>query len=83
LEAMACAIPVVSSNASCMPEVLGNAAEYFDPNSTEGMAKKLVKVLKDENLRKELSKKGPVRAKQYSWERMAKETLRVYREIAT
>lgn len=82
LEAMACATPVVSSNASCMPEVLGNAAEYFDPNSTEEMARKIVRVLKDENFRKGLSKKGPLRAKQYSWERMAKETLKVYREIA-
>lgn len=81
LEAMACATPVISSNASCMLEVLGDAAEYFNPNSTEEIAKKLVKVLKDENLQKEMSERGQERVKQYSWERMAKETLDVYKNV--
>ncbi|MFC1651834.1 glycosyltransferase family 4 protein [Patescibacteria group bacterium] len=81
LEAMACATPVVSSNAACMPEILGDASKYFDPNNTEEMAKKIAEVLKSENLQKEMSKQGPERTKQYSWERMAKETLNVYKNI--
>lgn len=81
LEAMACGCPVISSNATCMPEILGDAAIYINPYDVKGLHQKMVEVLTDEGLRSKLSVKGLKRAKIFSWERAAKETLKVYREI--
>ncbi len=80
LEAMACGTPVVSSNTACMPEIQGAAAEYFDPNNVKQMAGQFTKVLKDTDLQKEMSKKGLEHVRQYNWQRMAKETLEIYRK---
>ncbi|MFA5270025.1 MAG: glycosyltransferase family 1 protein [Patescibacteria group bacterium] len=81
LEAMACGAPVVSSNVSCMPEVLGDAAIYFDPLSVEDMAKAMAEVGKNYTLKRELRAKGLRQAKLYSFDRMAEETLAVYRKV--
>lgn len=78
LEAMAHGAPVVSSNTTCLPEVNGDAAHYFDPLNTEDIAAKIADVLDDETLRSNLIKKGTERVKQFSWQRMAKQTLEVY-----
>lgn len=78
LEAMAHGAPVASSNATCLPEVNGDAAHYFDPLNTEDIAAKIADVLDDETLRSNLIKKGTERVKQFSWQRMAKQTLEVY-----
>ena len=78
LEAMNYGTPVVSSNATCLPEVLGEAAVYFNPENTEEMAEKIKEVLEDEKIRQELTSKGYERIKRYSWEEMARETMRVY-----
>ena len=78
LEAMAYGLPVVSSNATCLPEVYGEAAHYFDPLDTRDMAAKLAEVLDDDQLRGRLVKAGTARLKDFSWERMAKQTLEVY-----
>lgn len=81
LEAMAHGCPVVSSNATCLPEVYGDAAEYFDPRDTWDMARAITDVVGDEKLRSELITKGRTQAAKYSWERMAKQTLAVYEEV--
>lgn len=82
VEAMSLGTPVVQSDVSCLPEVAGDAALYFDPYSPKDMAEKLEKVLGNETLRQRLAKKGLARAKQFSWEKMAKQTLKVYGKVA-
>jgi glycosyltransferase involved in cell wall biosynthesis len=69
LEAMACGTPVVTSRISSLPEVVGDAALLIDPYSTEDIAHGLERVLGDEGLRGELSARGRMRVKQFSWER--------------
>lgn len=81
LEAMVHGCPVVSSNATCLPEVYGDAAHYFDPENVEEMAQKISEVLSNESLRKELVKKGHKQVGKYSWEKMAQETLEVYNSV--
>jgi len=78
LEAMAHNLPVVSSNATCLPEVLGDSAEYFDPKSIGDMAKTMLKVLSDDGLSTKLVKKGNKQINKYSWRKTAKQTLEVY-----
>jgi glycosyltransferase involved in cell wall biosynthesis len=78
LEAMACGVPTVASNSSCMPEVSGGALEYFDPLSVEQMAETMIRVLENSDLRKSLGEKGLRRAAEFSWHRCALETLRVF-----
>lgn len=80
LEAMAHGAPVLSSNATCLPEIYGGGAKYFDPTDVEDMAAKISEVLGDEKLRQELIKKGLVQVKKYSWQRMAEQTLEVYKD---
>jgi glycosyltransferase involved in cell wall biosynthesis len=79
LEAMASGAPVVSSNATSLPEVHGNAAIYFNPEDVTEMAEKINDVLKDSTLRATLVKNGRKRVKEFSWERMAQQTLAVYK----
>ena len=78
LEAMAHGAPVASSNATCLPEVNGDAAIYINPTNIQEMAKAISLVLEDQHLRKELIAKGYEQVKKYSWQRMAQETLQVY-----
>lgn len=78
LEAMACSTPVVSSQVSCMPEILGEAAYYFDPYDTEDMAEALGKILEDKELRTELTQKGLKQVQKYRWEDCARQTLNLY-----
>lgn len=78
LEAMAVGLPVVSSKASCLPEIYDEAAIYFDPLDIDDMAEKIKEVINDKKLRQELIKKGFQQVKKYSWQKMAKETLKVY-----
>lgn len=78
LEAMACGAPVVSSNATCSPEIYGEAAHYFDPLDVQDMATKISDVLDDPELRKKLIERGHKQAAKYSWQRMAEQTLAVY-----
>lgn len=78
LEAMAHSCPVVSSNATCLPEVYGKAAVYFDPENTEDMARAVDKVLASRQLQKELVEKGQKQLAKYSWEKMSKQMLEIY-----
>jgi glycosyltransferase involved in cell wall biosynthesis len=79
LEAMRHGAPVVSSNATCLPEVNGDAALYFDPLNIDDMAAKIVSVLDDEGLRQRLIISGQTHVATFSWQRMAEQTLDVYR----
>lgn len=77
LEAMACGTPVITSNTSSMPEVVGEAGMQVDPRDHQGMADGLMRVLADETLRKSMSVQGLERAKRFSWNKAAEETLSV------
>jgi glycosyltransferase involved in cell wall biosynthesis len=78
LEAMAHGAPVVSSNATCLPEIYGQAAYYFDPLDVADMATKINDVLSEDKLRSKLVAVGQKQAAKYSWERMAKQTIDIY-----
>lgn len=78
LEAMANGVPVVSSDRSCLPEVLGDAAHYINPDDIEQMAKILYDVATDKTKRGMLRQRGFEQVKKYSWERCAKQTLEIY-----
>ncbi len=83
LQAMACGTPVLSSNVSCMPEILGDAPLYFDPYNIDDMAKAMAQVATDEELREELSAKGLKQSAKYNWSDTAKKTLDVYKSLIT
>lgn len=80
LEAMIHGAPVASSNATCLPEVYGDAAHYFDPLNAGDMAAKINDVLTDETLRNNLISAGKSQAQKYSWKHMAEQTYEVYKE---
>jgi glycosyltransferase involved in cell wall biosynthesis len=80
LEAMAHGCPVVSSNATCLPEIYDTAAYYFDPHDTEDMARAIDEVLGSKKLRKQLVEAGHKRLMDFSWRKMAQETLAIYNE---
>jgi len=75
VEAMACGAPIASSNTAAMPEVLGDAARYFDPNSVDEMSATLIELLGNEDMRQDLSRWARERAKIYSWENTAQRTV--------
>jgi glycosyltransferase involved in cell wall biosynthesis len=81
LEAMACETPVVSSNAAGLPEVVDDAGLMRAPNDIEGLTKDLLEVLGNDSLRKQLIQRGLERVKYFSWERCARETIRIYRDV--
>jgi glycosyltransferase involved in cell wall biosynthesis len=81
LEAMSYGAPVVSSNATCLPELYGDAAHYFNPTSIKDMAEKIDEVLQDKKLQEQLVKNGREQVKLYSWHKFAEETLIVYKEL--
>ncbi|WP_083810054.1 glycosyltransferase family 4 protein [Methanothermococcus okinawensis] len=81
LEAMACGTPVITSNTSSLPEVVGDAGIMINPYNVDELAKAMNEVLTNEGLREELSKKGLERAKLFSWKKCAEEHLKVYEEV--
>lgn len=82
LEAMVAGCPVATSNVSCLPEVLQDAAVYFDPKDPHDIARVTDKLLNDLVLRKNLKELGRVQAEKYTWRKMAGETMQTYREIS-
>lgn len=80
LEAMQHGAPVVSSDATSLPEVYGDAAHYFDPLNTQAMADAINEVLTDFTLRQNLINAGRDRVQQFSWRRMAEQTLAAYQQ---
>ncbi len=81
LEAMSLGCPVACSNTSSIPEVVGDAAEYFDPNDTESIRAAMELVLTSTERQTDLINKGYERCTQFTWERCAEETLAVYRNL--
>jgi glycosyltransferase involved in cell wall biosynthesis len=81
LEAMVHGAPVASSNATCLPEVYGEAAEYFDPFTIQSIVKAIDRLLTDEPRRSELIELGQKQVQKYSWWRMAEQTLAVYEQV--
>lgn len=82
IEAMACGTPVITSNVAAMPETAGGAALLVDPNSAEDIAGAMYRVATDAQLRDSLRTLGLERGRQFSWERTARETLKIYQEVA-
>ena len=82
LEAMACATPVVAANAASLPEVVGDAGVLFDPRSAEALAEAVMRVLREPGLADELRRRGVERARQFTWQRTAMATLKVYESMA-
>jgi glycosyltransferase involved in cell wall biosynthesis len=82
LEAMACGVPVVTSNVSSLPEVVGEAALTVDPMDSVSLGEALQRVLADPGLRAELSARGQARAQHFAWPEAARQTADVYRWVA-
>ena len=83
LEAMACGVPVIVSAVSSLPEVVGSAGILVDPFDDRESARMITKVLTDKTLAAELSKEGITRAKEFSWDKCARETIAVYKKALT
>jgi len=79
LEAMACGVPVITSNTSSLPEVVGDAALLVNPYDIDAIADALARLLEDAELRQRLREAGLARARLFSWERTARETIAAYR----
>jgi glycosyltransferase involved in cell wall biosynthesis len=82
IEAMAAGCPVVCSDIPVFKEVYEDAAVYFEPKKPKDIAKKIDSVIKNENLKMDLREEGFKQVKKYSWENLAKETLKVYKQLA-
>lgn len=82
LEAMACGTPVVASNRTSLPEVVGDAGLLVDPENVPQLGQEIYRILEDDRLRRELIERGLERARHFSWERTVVETVRVYERAA-
>ena len=83
LEAMSFDCPVVCSNSSSIPEVVGDAAVFFEPASSDSIVNAIQSVLSNDNLRETLIARGRERIKMFSWQRCAEQTLDIYRKLLT
>ncbi len=82
LEAMSVGLPVLSSNSTCLPEIYGQAALYFDPRNSDDLVEKLALLFSDQVTPAKLAAAGRKRVKGYSWQRMARQTLAVYQSVS-
>jgi glycosyltransferase involved in cell wall biosynthesis len=82
VEAMASGVPTIAAIGSCLPEISGGVLRYFDPSSVEEMAASMEEVLRSSDLRAELTGRGKQRARQFSWELCAQQTLDVVAQVA-
>jgi glycosyltransferase involved in cell wall biosynthesis len=81
LEAFACGVPVISSDRTSLPEILGRGAIYFNPDDPEDMAKQISMVITQKKLYNELKDKGLLQIKKYSWDEMGKRIFDLYKKI--
>jgi len=82
LDAMKLGLPVVCSDIPVFKEIYADAPVYFDPLDEKNMTEKIIAVLQNEKLRKEMAERGKKQAKKYSWKKLAEETVKVYNEVA-
>jgi glycosyltransferase involved in cell wall biosynthesis len=82
VEAMACGIPTIAANSSCLPEISGGVLRYFDPNSIEDIAVCIEAVLLSRDLQAELAGRGRERAQKFSWDLCAQQTVAVLEQVA-
>ncbi|HEY2581215.1 MAG TPA: glycosyltransferase family 1 protein [Mucilaginibacter sp.] len=82
LEAFFNSCPVILSNTSSLPEVAGDAAQYFDPNDEQSITNAIEQVITDNSKRNELKAKGAERLKQFSFENCLQKTIQVYRSLS-
>ncbi len=80
LEAMACGVPVITSNTSSLPEVVGNAGIMVDPHDINSLSEAMANVLKDKELKHRMSRDGLKRSKMFTWEKTVSEVLKIYNE---
>jgi glycosyltransferase involved in cell wall biosynthesis len=78
---MACGVPVVTSNTSSLPEVVGNAGIMVDPHDINSLSEAMANVLKDKELRHRMSRDGLKRSKMFTWEKTVSEVLKIYNEV--
>lgn len=81
LEAMVSGVPVVCSNTSSLPEVVNDSALTFNPYDIDGLKKAMLSIITDPNLREKMVQRGALRASQFSWEKTASQTLKVYASV--
>jgi glycosyltransferase involved in cell wall biosynthesis len=81
VEAMACGVPTIVANTSCLPEISGGVLRYFNPTSVEDMADSMEAVLLSRDLQTELAERGRERAQKYSWDLCAQETVAVLEQV--
>ena len=81
IEAQACGCPVVSSNTSSLPEILGDSALFFNPYNSEEIAEQIYSVLSNDTIKQELIKKGLENVRRFNWKKCAEQTLVVYQSI--
>ncbi len=81
LEAMLYGVPVLAAKTTCLPEILGSAALYFEPDDVYGIIKQIKRLGQDSGLRTELIKLGRAQVQKYNWQKMAEQTLEIYQKI--
>ena len=81
LEAMALGAPVITSTAGSLPEVVGDAALLVSPGDTDALVRAILEVATNESLRERLRMLGRLRARDFSWQRTAEETVKVYQKL--
>lgn len=82
LEAMSCGVPVITSQVTSIPEIVGDAARLIDPMSIEQLKNEIMAINSDEDLRQALVQRGLEQIKKFSWERMALDTFTLYQNLA-
>ena len=78
---MNCGCPVITSNISSLPEVVGDAGLLADPNNAKALADHMMAILGDDALRQNMAARGKQRAKIFTWRNTARQTLDIYREL--
>ncbi len=82
LEAMTCGVPVAASNSASVPEVVGDAGVLFDPRNVDDIANKMYQILSNATLKEKLIRRGLKRARNFSWEKAARETIEVFNKAS-
>jgi glycosyltransferase involved in cell wall biosynthesis len=83
LEAMACGTPVIASNRSSLPEVVGDAGILVDPDDPDALADALIRPLRDDALRRDLAARGLARSRRFSWDASARQTVQTFKQALT